>query len=336
MNGMSKRRWVNRPDGSTWGDYGDDDQLGRMNLVTPEVVRSAIAEVREGLTFCLSLPLDLPGGDTLNSKRKPPELRPVFLNGEVYSNYRWSERQPGIGDVSSDEAVLLHSQYSTQWDSFAHVGADFDADGDGVPEPVYYNGYRAGEHVLSPYDGGALALGVDKMAASCIQTRGVMIDARRHHGDGRTVIGLDGLQAIMDADGVEVRPGDILMLHTGFATMIAEMAGEPDAGKLHASCAVLDGRDERLLQWITDSGIVAIVSDNMAVEDAHGGGDCCSRLPLHHHCLFKLGVHLGELWYLDELARALHERQRTAFLLTAPPLRLPGAVGSPVTPVATI
>ena len=61
-----------------------------------------------------------------------------------------------------------------------------------------------------------------------------------------------------------------------------------------------------------------------------------SILPLHHHCLFKLGLPLAELWYLKDLAEALHAQQRNRFLLTAPPLRLPGAVGSPVTPIATI
>lgn len=44
----------------------------------------------------------------------------------------------------------------------------------------------------------------------------------------------------------------------------------------------------------------------------------------------------GELWYLGELAQALRGQRQSTFLLTAPPLRLPGAMGSPVTPVATI
>jgi hypothetical protein len=63
---------------------------------------------------------------------------------------------------------------------------------------------------------------------------------------------------------------------------------------------------------------------------------CGGFVPLHHHCLFKRGVPLGELWQLTELAGWLRSRGRTSFLLTAPPLRLPGAVGSPVTPVATV
>jgi hypothetical protein len=61
-----------------------------------------------------------------------------------------------------------------------------------------------------------------------------------------------------------------------------------------------------------------------------------SFLPIHHLCLFRLGVALGEMWYLHELAAWLREHNRSRFLLTAPPLRLPGIVGSPLTPVATV
>ena len=69
---------------------------------------------------------------------------------------------------------------------------------------------------------------------------------------------------------------------------------------------------------------------------ARRGADCCTLAPLHAHCLFKLGVHLGELWQLTPLAGWLRQHGRSRFLLTAPPLRLPGAIGSPVTPVATV
>ena len=103
-------------------------------------------------------------------------------------------------------------------------------------------------------------------------------------------------------------------------------------------CPVLDSQDDRLLQWITDSGLSAIVADNLAVEpfslDPAPGAD--SVLPLHTHCLFKQGIPLGEMWYLTDLARWLRAHGRSRFLLTAPPLRLPGAVGSPVTPLATV
>ena len=107
---------------------------------------------------------------------------------------------------------------------------------------------------------------------------------------------------------------------------------------LHDLCCALDGADQRLLQWITDSGVAAIAADNYAVEaiPARGGEGPRPFVPLHAHCLFKLGVHLGELWHLSELNAWLRTHGRSRFLLTAPPLRLSGAVGSPVTPVATV
>jgi len=341
---MSKR-WVNRPEGSTWGDWGDDDQLGRVNLLTPERVKAAVAEVKEGLTFCLSLPLNLPGGNDVNPKRLPPKLGPVFHppgSDSVYYNMDWNKVQEGNMDVSSDECTTFWNQYSTQWDSFAHVGSQFDADGDGEPERVYYNGFRADVEVLGPDHSegmGARALSVAGMAKACMQGRGVMLDMAAHLGTGRTVVGYDLLMRMLEADKIVVEEGDFFLFHTGWDDMILEMNGKPDAKKLHASGAVLDGYDPKILNWITDSGVVALISDNMAVEDSHGYGETqggCSRLPLHRHCLFRLGVHLGELWELSSLAKALRERDRSRFLLTAPPLRLPGAVGSPSTPIATI
>ena len=87
-------------------------------------------------------------------------------------------------DITSDEVMILHSQYSTQWDSLAHVGQLFDADGDGVAEPVYYNGYRAYEHVggtLSRVSElGARALGIENMAETGVQGRAVLVDLHAH------------------------------------------------------------------------------------------------------------------------------------------------------------
>lgn len=338
------QRWVNRPDGSTWGDWGPDDELGRLNLLTPERRKAAAAEVTDGLCFCLSLPLDLPGGNAVNPKRHQPKLGAVFQPGkdEYYYNYDWNAVKPGNMDVSSDECVTLWSQYSTQWDSFAHVGSRFDADGDGEAEQVYYNGFRPGEHIKPPDDPdgmGARRLGVENMAENGCQGRGVLVDLVPHLGTGRTVVGYDLLMEILEKDGITVEQGDFFLFHTGWDDMIIDMGGQPDAEKLHSSGAVLDGFDDKMLQWISDSGVVALISDNMAVEDNDGYGETqggCSRLPIHRHCLFRLGCHLGELWYLSELAAALRERGRSRFLLTAPPLRMPGAVGSPATPIATI
>jgi kynurenine formamidase len=336
-------RWKRRPEGSNWGDFGPDDQLGRLNLLDPERVRAGLAEAREGIVFCLSLPLDYPGGNRLNARRLPPRRQALLRNGRPYYNYRWDTEQPGLTDVSCDEAVLLHSQYSTQWDSLAHVGSLFDADGDGVPEIVYYNGFRAGEHLVGPAEGEgpveARALGIEHMAATGVQGRGVLIDLEAHLGRDRVAVGYDALMRILDIDRVEIEPGDMVCLHTGFAEMLLEMKKDPDPERLHRSCAVLDGRDARLLRWIDESGLAVLIADNHAVEarplhaePGHRG----ALLPLHELCLFKLGIHLGELWHLTKLARWLRRHGRSRFLLTAPPLRLPGAVGSPVTPVATV
>lgn len=348
-------RWTRRPDGSNWGEFGPDDQLGRANLLTPEKVRQGIAEVREGLTFCLSLPLDYPGGNVLSPNRHPPVLRPTLRAGaRPNMNLRLCEEIPEATDVVCDDLVVLHLQYSTQWDSFAHVGSLFDADGDGRDEAVFYNGFRAGTDIVGPSDAAdaglpdakapgrstsrAGALGIERMAEKGMQGRAVMIDLHAHHGRARALVGYDALMRVLEADGVEVESGDMVCLHTGFAEMVLEMGGTPDGERMATSCAVLDGRDSRLLRWITESGLAALIADNYAVESlpATPGAGCCARMPLHEHCLFRIGVNLGELWHLTPLATWLRAHGRSRFLLTAPPLRLTGAVGSPVTPIATV
>ena len=140
-------RWKQRPPGSNWGDFGPDDQRGRMNWVTREKVLQGIAEVKEGLTFSLSLPLDYPGGSVLNPRRNPPRLAATLRNGKQNFCFPLDSEQPGLTDVVSDDVALLTLQYSTQWDSFAHVGSRFDADGDGKREIVFYNGFRAGDEL---------------------------------------------------------------------------------------------------------------------------------------------------------------------------------------------
>jgi kynurenine formamidase len=350
------KRWKQRPTGSTWGDWGDDDELGRINLVTSEKVLAGVREVEEGITFCLSLPLDYPGGTALNKRRHPPVVAPTEdMQGEAatFYNVHMSEMEsfgdPKYVDVWADDVVTLSLQYSTQWDSLAHVGAEFDADGDGVEEAVYYNGYRAGVDLVGPLDdargdgGGHRAfahhLGLEHMAFHGVQGRGVLVDLAHHLGDAWQGVDRTKLEEIMAADGVVVEPGDILLLHTGFATRVLEWERNPDPVKIHTMCSYLDARDPSLLEWIADSQISGLVADNYAVEGLLGKDREPGRhsfLPIHHLCLFKLGVPLGEMWYLHALAGWLREQGRSRFLLTAPPLRMPGIVGSPVTPIATV
>jgi hypothetical protein len=136
-----------------------------------------------------------------------------------------------------------------------------------------------------------------------------------------------------------VEAGDVLCFRTGFDRALLARYGDPAAPFDQHSCSGLDGTDRRLLAWVDACGAAALVSDNEAVEllpdpgAIHGRG---TRIPLHNLCLFKLGMPLGELFLLSELADWLRAHGRSRFLFTAPPLRLPGAVGSPVTGVGTV
>jgi hypothetical protein len=351
------QRWKQAPEGAHWGEFGADDQLGRLNLVTPQKVIEGVAEVREGRTFCLSLPLDVPGGQSLNRRRIPPRRFAVVRDGQSQGQqgFCWSyaSEDADLTDVVNDDVVLMSLQYSTQWDSLAHMGSRFDADGDGVPEMVFYNGFRAGTDIHAGSedrsaagtfaqfpDPKAAKLGIENMAEHGVQGRGVLVDLQHHLGRRRQAVGYDLLMRILDADGIVIEAGDMVCLHTGFADTLLSMNRQPDVARLHETGSGLDGNDARLLNWIVDVRLACLVADNPAVElvvpqPASAGRIRRPRLPLHEHCLFKNGIPLGELWYLTELARWLRARARHRFLLTAPPLRLPGAVGSPATPIAT-
>lgn len=347
------KRWKQRPPGSTWGDWGEDDELGRINLLTPAKVLEGVREVEHGITFSLSLPLDYPGGTALNQRRYPPILKPtedLQHNQDVFYNVVAREQiAPLYTDVWSDDQVTLWLQYSTQWDALAHQGEEFDADADGVAEPVYYNGFRPGVDIVGPQedakgDGSgsvsfARHLGLEHMAAHGVQGRGVLIDLAHHLGTTWQPVTFAMLQEIMAADNVVVEPGDILLLHTGFATQVLAWNRDPDPVAIHTTASYLDAFDPEMLNWIADSQISALVADNYAVEGVGvGPADPTPHtlLPIHNLCLFKLGVPLGELWYLHDLAAWLREHNRSRFLLTAPPLNLPGTQGSPLTPVATV
>ena len=174
-----EKRWTIRPQGSNWGEFGEDDQCGRMNLITPQIRLQAFQEVITGDVFCLSLPLDKPGGQVLNAHRCAPIFKPVTnAQGHKIFNFALNELDQRLTDVSSDEAVLLYSQYSTQWDSFSHKGSWFDVDGEGQAKKVFYNGWSIVDKEGHGEQGelGAKALSIAKMAEKGVQGRGVMIE----------------------------------------------------------------------------------------------------------------------------------------------------------------
>ncbi|CAN5336332.1 cyclase family protein [soil metagenome] len=338
-------RWKHRPDKSNWGDFGPDDQLGRINLITPQKVLEGIAEVKEGVTFCLSLPLDVPRGGKLNPRRRPPVIKPSPRPSGLGMNFELSREDRNMTDVVCDDYAEIFLQYSTQWDALSHVGGHFDIDGDGRDELCYYNGYRAGIDIQGPDDDASLngesrawALGIENQAAHGIQGRGVLLDLHAHFGDKYRLVTYRDIEQVMKEDQVVVEKGDVLCLHTGFSQLLLDMPEGPEGDVASVYGAALDGRDTELHDWIIDTGIAALTADNYGVESVPGRpqNGPCAFLPLHELCLWKLGMPFGELWYYTPLARWLREHKRSRFLLTAPPLRLPGAVGSPVTPIATV
>src|SRR5262249_58402027 len=169
-------------------------QRGGLTLVRPERGKQGVPGVRGGKAFCLSIPLDYPGGNVLNPRRNPPVLAPTQRGGKPNMTYPLSREDPKLVDIVCDDVVQLTLQYSTQWDTLAHVGQEFDVDGDGKREMVFYNGFRAGEHIVGPVDyrggkeaptaghKGATRLGVENMARTGVQGRAVMIDLLAHFG----------------------------------------------------------------------------------------------------------------------------------------------------------
>lgn len=177
-----------------------------------------------------------------------------------------------------------------QWDTLGHVGSTFDVNGDGKPVICYCeesdfggavrlqcltfrdptltdNGYLADKHIILPSGrkGGAKALGVQNLAEHPIQGRAVLFDLFRHYGPG-VVVGMAELREIMKKDNIEVKHGDFVLFHTGFGQMLMDAKGDVSAELWENTLAGLDGRDPELLEWITESGVVALISDNVGCE----------------------------------------------------------------------
>ena len=330
------QRYLRRPDGSNWGDFGSEDQLGTLNHLDSQAGVAAVAEIRTGMSFSLSLPLTVPRAPVLNPRRKGPVIQPAEKNGVPVYRYPLDRDVPGATDVISDDRVTLSPQYSTQWDALGHVGSMYDAHGTGQPQPTGYNGFAVSEPAAEGFTG-TRDLSIAPMARHGIQGRGVMVDLRAHFGDAQRKVSHRELMDVMRADGVEVRPGDVLCLHTGLADLALTL-GDDEQERLKTSCCVLDGADADLLAWIKDSRIAAIAADNHAVElrNHHLDAGKGALLPLHEQCLFKLGLPLGELWHLTPQAQWLRQHGPQAFFLTAAPMYVPGLVGAPVNPIATV
>jgi hypothetical protein len=131
--------------------------------------------------------------------------------------------------------------------------------------------------------------------------------------------GYEELMQTIERQQVVVKPVDLALFYSGFDRLLLDMDRKPDRERLFSQCATLDGNDPRLRQWIVDSGVVALCSDTIAVEWLGNmlADTGAARLPIHDLCLFKQGIFLGELRYLEELADWLAAHRRSSFLLPA-------------------
>jgi kynurenine formamidase len=293
---------------SNWGRWGADDQIGTINLLTPERVASAAGLVHTGARFSLSIPLDekgpQPGRGRINPIRMMRALGP---------------EQAGPGAFRfTDDVVFMPLQAGTQWDALSHVYYD----------DLLYNGYPATD-ALSVR--GAARCSIDQLSAG-VTGRGVLLDVARFLGrdwlDAGEAITPEVLTETVAAQSIEVGPGDIVAVRTGWRRKFLRerdrdgwMSGEPG---LSLECA----------SWLRERDVAAICSDNWAVEvlpDSSGGD---GRLPLHLVLIRDVGMTLGEMFDLEELATACAADGRYDYLFCGPPLRFTGAVGSPVNPIA--
>lgn len=298
-----------RADRHSWDVYGRDDNLGTLNNLTPERVAAAAGEIVTGERVTLQLAPELPD---------PPLFARSPMTHELMQTGR---------NTWDDRLDCFYPQRASQWDGFRHVR---------FREFGFYGGVTA-----DPPDMGD-RLGIHHWANHGIVGRGVLLDASRHLAqvDGSVdpfeehAITAAQLREIATAQGVEVLPGDILCIRTGWAgrykaasaTQRAQLA---DAGGRPAFIGLSAEEATSALLW--DWHVSAVAVDNPAVESAPGDPAVGS---LHRRVLAQLGIPLGELFDFDELAARCVADGRWSFFLASVPLSIRGGVGSPANAVA--
>lgn len=314
------------PPGSSWGLFGDDDQLGTLNFLAFNDLKAAADEVREGQAFSLDLP------STAISSSLAPTRGPI--------EHHIFERTPYHRDEWLDR---FYTQYGSQLDGLRHIGH---------PEHGFYNGadprrFQPGEELLS----------IHHIAALPVAGRAVLLDVERHlraHGSpiaphSSRAITADELEATRAAQGTVVRPGDIVLIRFGWLRWYLRDAG-PELRERLRTEQVHPGlaQSHDVLAWLWDHRVSLVAADNFALECwpaspdspffTHAEKEEGVRDPhsgiMHRALIGLLGMPIGELWHLDALAAACATDQRWSFLLTMAPLSVVGGVGSPANAIA--
>ncbi|MGH9087870.1 MAG: cyclase family protein [Acidimicrobiales bacterium] len=297
---------------SNWGRWGDDDERGAINYIDEEKVQRAAGLVRRGAVFALQLPLDEKGPQT-GAFGRVNAIHQMVATGTDHVAGRQPYEQ---GWGFADDSLFLFLQGGTQWDGLAHIFKD----------GQMYNGYPATDVAAR----GAARNGIENVPT--IAARGVLLDVARalgrDHLDPGEAIGPDLLDEVCERQGVEVGEGDIVLLRTG------DMASRRDRpGWDGYSAGDAPGLSLLSAPWFAERRVAGIASDTWGIE-VRPNEIPGSFQPLHLVLLVHMGLMLGEIWYLDELADDCAADGVYECFLVAPPLVIPGAVGSPVNPQA--
>ena len=314
------------PPGSAWGLFGSDDQLGTLNFISKEARISAAREVQLGDAFSLDIRSDTIAPSLAPTRR--PLTHHIFQRNEFHRD-EWLDS--------------VYTQYGSQIDGLRHIGH---------PDYGFYNGYDA-----RSFEPGTELIGIHHFARAGIAARGVLIDiARFLESQGETIdhvggqaIPIEVVEAARVAQGVEIHPGDVVLLRFGWLQYYREVASPETRARL-----VQDQRHTGLLQshdavaWLWDNRVSLVAADNFALEcwpartespfytreEVTKGTRGVHSGIMHRAIIPLLGMPIGELWDLDALAVACHANRRYAFLLTISPLPIVGGVGSPANAVA--
>ncbi|MCA0329180.1 MAG: cyclase family protein [Actinobacteria bacterium] len=302
---------------SNWGRWGEDDVRGTMNFLDSAKRREAAELIRTGESYSLSQRFDMDGPQKGWRRRTNPVHTMLDTGTDAEAGVQGFPH--GIG--GADDVIAMPLQCSTQWDGLGHI---FD-------HGRAWNGRRAGEVVTGLGDG---VTGIETVA-DVIAGRGVLLDVGRAYGDEHgelpdgfaiTVEHLEGTIARQGPSSAVGR-GDIVVVRTGqYARTRREGWGDYAGGPA-------PGLSFTTADWLHATEIAAIATDTWGFEVRPNEFDVAFQ-PLHQVVIPHIGLFIGEMWAPDELAAACASDGVYDFFLTAAPLPVTGAVGSPVNPVA--
>ncbi|WP_343063906.1 cyclase family protein [Haloechinothrix aidingensis] len=304
---------------SNWARWGADDQLGTLNNVTPANVVAAASLIRTGRVMSLSVPFGSGGPQHPGSGRfNPIHLMSVDGRDFMAGSGTPEERDRRRGYLqNADDILILPLQAATQWDGLAHV----------FFEQQMYNGYSASYVTSSGAQRNAITGAVDKIVG-----RGVLLDLPAVKGtsslDPGYAIGAQDLEDACTDQGVTVGPGDFVLIRTGAMARVRERGEWADYAGGDAPGLGLDSAD-----WLHERDIAGVATDTWALEVVPSETPDVSQ-PLHIIFIVHMGLWLGEIFDLEELARTCHEQARHEFFFAAQPLKVTGGIGSPINPLA--